>query len=775
MTKFGIGQPVPRTEDARLLRGDGCFTADITVEGQVHAVFLRSPHAHATIRSIDVSAALAAPGVLAVYTADDLKAAGIGPIPCLVPLRNRNGTPMVSQPRPVLAWNRVRHVGDPVAAVIAETPAQAHDAAERIRVDYLPHDAVTDTAGAVNSGVQVWGDAVRNIAFDWAKGDAAAVDAAFAAADRIVSLDLVNNRLVPNPMETRACLARFDRDANRYEFWVGSQGVHFMQQVLSGILAVPKESLRVRTTDVGGGFGMKMFVYPEYVLTLFAARRLGRPVKWVSDRAEGFLCDDHGRDHVAHAELALDKDGRFLALRAHILANLGAYLSNYAPYIPTEGVANMLSGVYRIPAIHAQVLGVYTHTAPVDAYRGAGRPEAAYLVERLVDTAARELGIDPAELRRRNFIPPEAMPYKTPLQHSYDSGNFQKNMEDALARADAAGFPARRKEARTRGKLRGLGLATYIEACSGGPPEQATIQVRPDGKITVLIGTQTNGQGHQTSYQQILADRLGVPLEDVQIVQGDTDLIAFGQGTGGSRSIPVGGAVLAETARKIVDAARLRAADLLEAAALDVVFTLSEEGGRFEVVGTDRRVSFQDVARAAGADASGYAFQETARWAPAAATFPNGCHVCEIEVDIDTGQPEIVRYTVVDDFGTVLNPLLLEGQVHGGIGQGIGQALFENTVYDPQSGQLMTGSFMDYALPRADGLPFIDFHRNTVPCTTNPLGMKGAGEAGSIGAPPAVINALVDALAEFGVRHIDMPATPLKLWHLMHAPDRPPI
>jgi carbon-monoxide dehydrogenase large subunit len=521
----------------------------------------------------------------------------------------------------------------------------------------------------------------------------------------------------------------------------------------------------VLTTDVGGGFGMKIFNYPEYILTLYAARKLGRPVKWTSERGEAFLSDDHGRDNLTHIEVALDENGKFLALRVATVANLGAYLSNFAPYIPTDAGVAMLAGVYTTPAIHVAVKGVFTNTNPVDAYRGAGRPEAAYALERIVDAAGRETGLGPAEIRRRNFIPPEAMPYTTALGKTYDTGDFRRNLEDALAIADWDGFEARRDDARAHGKLRGIGLSTYIEECAGGGPEQATVEVRGDGKVTVLIGTQSNGQGHETAYTQIVSDRLGIPAEDITIVQGDSERVVWGSGTGGSRSIPVGGSALSDSARKIIDKMRAKAAEQLEAAAVDVEF----KDGNFTIVGTDRGMSFREVARASAPTESDLAFNEKARWTPPASTFPNGCHVCEVEIDPDTGEIKFVRYVVVDDFGTVLNPMLLAGQIHGGVAQGIGQALYENCVYDPESGQLLSGSFMDYCLPRADQLVSVEFKFNTVPSTTNALGMKGAGEAGAIGAPPAVINAVVDALADLGVRHVDMPATQEKIWRLIQA------
>jgi len=763
MQKFGIGQAVPRTEDARLLTGGGRYTDDVSLPGQAHAVFVRSPHAHAAIRGIDADEARGMPGVLGVFTIDDLDADGVGPIRCQSPLKNRDGSHYKAPQRPALARGRVRHVGDAVAVVVAETLDAARDAAELVMADYDELPAVTDTAGALEPGrPQVWDEVPGNLCFDWETGDEAAADAAFARADRVVSLDLVNNRVVASPMEGRACLAAVEDGSGRLVLHVSSQGVHGLRAQLKSIFKVPEAQLRVITGDVGGGFGMKIFMYPEYVVCLFAARRLGRPVKWTSERIEAFLSDDHGRDNVTTIRLALDKDGHFLGLKVDTVANLGAYLSNYGPFIPTDAGSAMLVGSYRTPALYVHVRGSFTNTQPVDAYRGAGRPEAAYMLERIIDHAARSLNLSPAEIRRRNFIPPEAMPYATPLGQVYDSGDFRQNLEDALAMADVAGLDARKAEAKRRGKRRGLGLSTYIEACSGGGAEQATVEILKDGRAILMIGTQTNGQGHETAYKQILSDRLGIPPEDIEVVQGDTDRVSFGAGTGGSRSVPVGGAALSESAKKVIEKATPFAAELLEAAAVDVEFTQ----GVFTIVGTDRSVSLKQVAeKAAGMGA--VAFSEAARWTPPASTFPNGCHVCEVEVDPETGGVEVVRYTVVDDFGTVVNPALVKGQIHGGVAQGLGQALHERVVYDPDSGQLLSASFTDYSLPRAYDLPFVEVKLNCVPSTTNALGMKGAGEAGAIGAPPAVINALVDALSEFGVEHVDMPATPEYLWRLI--------
>ncbi|WP_404326536.1 xanthine dehydrogenase family protein molybdopterin-binding subunit [Aerophototrophica crusticola] len=728
---------------------------------------VRSPHAHADIRAIDTAAALAAPGVKAVYTATDLDAAGLKPIPCVVPLKVRAGTTMAMKHRPVLASGTVRHAGEPVAVVVAETAAQARDAAELVLVDYADRPAVVVTGDALSSPALVHGDAPGNLCFDWEKGDSAAVDAAFAGAARVVTLDVVNQRLVPNPMEGRGCLASFDGATGRTKIWVSSQGVHMQRDMLAKVFGVPADRFHVLTTDVGGGFGMKIFAYPEYALAAFATQKLGVPVRWTSERGEAFLSDDHGRDNLTKAELALDADGRFLALRVDCIANMGAWLSNYAPFIPTDGQCRMFSGIYRTPSIHARVRGVFTHTQPVDAYRGAGRPEAAYLIERLVDKAGRETGLGPVEIRRRNIIPPEAMPFQTPLGHKYDTGDFRRTLETALQRADADGFSARKAAARAKGELLGLGIASYIEACSGGPPEQADIRLSPASKVLVLIGTQSNGQGHETAYKQVLAESLGVGLDDVEVVQGDSDRVTYGQGTGGSRSVPVGGAAIRAGAAKLVEAAKIVAAGLLEVAEAEVGFRVDPEGGLFFAQGSNRTLRLAEVAAKATADADGNAFAVVERWQPPAPTFPNGTHVCEVAVDMETGVPRVTRYTVVDDFGTVMNPLLLAGQVHGGIAQGIGQALLEQAVFDPDSGQLLTGSFMDYALPRAADMPTVDLTLAPVPSTTNALGMKGAGEAGTIGACPAVINALVDALAAYGVTHIDMPATPEKLWRLI--------
>jgi carbon-monoxide dehydrogenase large subunit len=774
MAQFGIGQPVRRVEDRRFITGGGHYVDDLTRPRQVHAFMLRSPHAHARIRAIDREAAAAAPGVLAVYTAADLARDGIGTIPCLSLLQNRDGSPAVMPPRPAMAGERVRHVGDIVAMVVADSLAAARDAAEQIAVDYEPLPAAVDTAHACDpEQPQVWDEAPQILSFDWEIGDRAAVERAAAARHR-VSLDLVNNRIVVNSMEPRGAIGEYDRGEDSYTLWSSTQGSHFLRNLLAeSIFHVPENRIRVITPDVGGGFGMKLFLYPEHVLVLWAAQKLGRPVKWLPERAEAFMSDTQGRDNLTRLELFLDEELRFQALKVETIANMGAYLSNFAPEIPTMSGAVMLSGVYAIPAIHVAVKGVFTNTVPVDAYRGAGRPEAAYAIERLVDFAARRLGVAPDELRRRNFIRPEAMPYTTALGLVYDSGDFRRNMEDALRAARASDFAAQRAEAARHSRCRGLGYAVYIEQSGFPPDEFAELRFDPAGTLTILMGTQSSGQGHQTAYAQLAAERLGLPFDKIRVVQGDTAAVGFGRGTGGSRSLPVGGAALAHAAQKLIDKGRRIAAHLLEAAESDIEFA----DGAFTIAGTDRRVGIQEVARAAFNPAQlppdlEPGFAESGHFTPQTPTFPNGCHVCAVEIDPETGDVAILRYLVVDDFGTVVNPLLLRGQVQGGVAQGVGQAMLERVLYDPETGQLLSGALTDYAVPRADDLPPIEFAYNVVPCRTNPLGIKGAGEAGAIGAPPAFVNAVIDALAPFGIAHLDMPLTEERLWQAIRAAER---
>ncbi len=762
MQKFGIGQAVTRVEDHRFTSGKGQYIEDMNLDRQSYAVFVRSPHAHAEIIEIDVDSVADAPGLLAVYTFADLQAENIGNVPCNVGTSNIDGSPCIKPPRPALADGRVRFVGDPVAIVVAETREQAIDAAEQLWVDYDILDAVVDTGSAMAAAQpQIWEDANNNQCFHWHAGDAEKTDKAFAAASKVVDLELVNNRVVPTSMETRGAIADFND--GRLVLHVACQGVHMLRRLLAGqIFNVPEAEVHVLCPDVGGGFGMKIFLYPEYVAALFAARKLGRPVKWISDRSEAFVSDTHGRDHISQLSLALDDTARILGLRVNTVANLGAYLSQAGPFVVTDAGVAMLVGCYDIATAYVQVRGVFTNTAPVDAYRGAGRPEAIYAIERLLDVAAAECGIGPDEIRRRNFIPASAMPYDTALGATYDSGDFVRNMEDALVMADWSGFAERKAKASAQGKLRGIGLASYIERCAGGAPEQARLAVNKEGRVTLYIGTQSNGQGHETAFRQILHERLGIDFADIDIVQGDTDTIASGGGTMGSRSVPVGGSAIGAASDRIIEKARGTAADLMEAAVADIEFT----AGEFRIVGTDRVQSFKQVA-AAAAGADGISFDEAESFAPENATYPNGTHVCELEIDADTGTITVTDYCVVDDFGYVINPLLLEGQVHGGIAQGLGQALLENTTYESDSGQLLTASFMDYTMPRADNLPVIRFKRNEVPCQTNPFGIKGAGEAGAIGAPPAIVNAVVNALSDYGVRHLDMPITALKVWNLL--------
>src|SRR5712671_1776426 len=689
MKQFGIGQPVRRVEDRRFITGHGNYVDDINRQRQAYAFMLRSPHAHARIGAIETAAALSTPGVLAVFTGEDLARDGIGTIPCLSALANRDGSPSVLPPYLAIARGRVRHVGNTVAMVVAESGAAARDAAELIAVDYQPLPAAVDTAHALDPGQpQVWDEAPGNLFFDWEIGDRAAVERAMAAARHRVAVELVNNRVVVNSMEPRGAIGEYDPGEDAYTLWSSTQGSHFIRNLLAeSVFRIPENRIRVVTRDVGGGFGMKLFLYPEHILVLWAAKKVGRPVKWTPERSDAFMTDTQGRDNLTRLELALDDALRFLALDVEIVANMGAYLSNFAPEIPTVSGAVMHSGVYAIPAIHVVSKGVFTNTVPVDAYRGAGRPEAAYALERLIDVAARRLGVPPQELRRRNFIKPEAMPYQTPLGLNYDSGEFARNVDQALAAADLVGFPARRAEARARGHYRGLGHAVYIEQSGFPPDEFAELRFDPAGTLTVLMGSQSSGQGHQTAYAQLAAERLGVPFEQIRVLQGDTAMIGFGRGTGGSRSLPVGGAALAHAADKLIAKGKKIAAHLLEAAEADIAFT----DGAFTIAGTDRSVTIDAVARAAfnppqlppGLEPG---FAESGHFTPSTPTFPNGVHVCEVEIDPETGHIAILRYLVVDDFGTVINPLLLRGQVHGGIAQGVGQAMLERCVYEEGSG-----------------------------------------------------------------------------------------
>ncbi|MGQ3027750.1 MAG: xanthine dehydrogenase family protein molybdopterin-binding subunit [Ferrovibrionaceae bacterium] len=780
----GIGAAPRRKEDFRFVTGRGNYVADIVRPGMAFGAFLRSVHAHAEIGAVDTAAAAAMPGVRAVFTGADMAADGVGGLPVGWGIVGRDGLPMKEPPHPALAVGKVRYVGDAVAFVVADTLEAARAAAEAIVVDYRPLPAVVDMAAALTPGSPlVFDDVPGNLCCDWELGDAIAVDKAFAKAAHVARLKLVNNRLIGNPMEPRAAIGEYNAGTGQYTLWTTSQFPHVVRLLMGEfVLHIPQHRLRVVAPDVGGGFGVKQFHYAEEAVVTWAAGKLACPVKWVCERSEGFISDAHGRDHVTEAALALDAEGRFLGMKVETLANMGGYLSTFGPNIPTNLYAPLLSGVYTTPAIHCSVKVVFTNTVPVDAYRGAGRPEATFVVERLVDVAAIEMGIDKAEIRRRNMIPAEAYPYQTPVLVEYDSGNPRACLDRVVELADVAGFPARREASAKAGKYRGLGFSTYVEACGlapsrlagqlgarGGLYESATVRVHPTGQVTVLIGTHNHGQGHETTFAQIVSDKLGVPFDQVDIVFGDTDKVQFGMGTYGSRSLVVGGAALSKASDKVILKARKIAAHLLEAAEQDVVF----ENGKASVAGTDRAKTFAEIAGAAYVphnyplETLEPGLEEQAYYDPVNFTYPGGAHVAEVEIDPETGVVTLAAYTAVDDVGTVINPMIVEGQIHGGIVQGVGQALFEHGVYDPDSGQLLSGSFMDYCMPRADDLPKMTTTTQSTQCAHTPMGVKGCGECGTIGSPAAVINAVVDALAPLGVKHVDMPASPGRIWHLM--------
>ncbi|MEX1206436.1 MAG: xanthine dehydrogenase family protein molybdopterin-binding subunit [Dongiaceae bacterium] len=777
MAEQGIGAAVRRTEDYRFLTGRGHYTDDINRPNQTHAYFLRSPHAHAKIRKIDTKAAKQAPGVVAVYTGADTAADKVGGLICGWTVKDKQGNPHKAPAHPVLALDTVRYVGDHVAVVIADSLAAAKDAAEKIQVDYDVLPAIVDTAKAIDpKSPQVHADAPGNLCYDWGLGDKAAVDAAFAKAHRVTRLDLINNRLIPNAIEPRAAIGEYDPGTGGYTCYSTSQNPHVLRLIMCAfILGVPEHKMRVVAPDVGGGFGSKIFCYAEEVVCVWAAKKIGRPVKWTAERSESFLSDAHGRDHVTHAELALDKDGKFLALRVATIANMGAYLSTFSTSISSYLYGTLLAGQYTTPAIYVEVKAVFTNTAPVDAYRGAGRPEASYVIERIVECAAREMKLDPVEIRRRNFVGPDQFPYQTPVALVYDSGNYAKTLDAALKLADHAGFPARKADSARRGKLRGLGISAYIEACGIAPSavagalgagvglwESGLIRFNPTGSVSVYTGSHSHGQSHETTFAQVVSDVLGVPLENVEVVHGDTARVPFGMGTYGSRSIAVGGSALMKAADKIIAKGKKIAAHLLEASMDDLEYAK----GVFRVAGTDRTKTMAEVAFAAyvphnyppGLEPG---LEETGFYDPVNFTFPAGVHIAEVEIDPDTGVVKIVNWSAVDDFGNVINPMVVEGQVHGGIAQGVGQALLEGCVYDKETGQLVTGSYMDYCMPRADDLPSFKVGMTHTPCPHNPLGVKGCGEAGAIAAPPAVMNAVTDAI---GIMHLDMPATPEKVW-----------
>jgi carbon-monoxide dehydrogenase large subunit len=786
---IGIGASPRRKEDQRFLTGHGNYVGDIKRPGMAAGVFVRSPHAHARIGSIDAKAALARPGVIGVFDGEDLKAAGVGGLPCGWGITGKDGA-MKEPPHPAMAQGKVRHVGDAVAFVVAETVEQARDAADAVAVEYEVLPAVVGLADAIKPGAPlVFDDVPGNLCCDWELGDRAATEAAFGAAAHVARIKLVNNRLIGNPMEPRAALAEYNAATGQYTLWSTSQFPHVVRLLMGlFVLNIPQHKLRVVAPDVGGGFGVKQFHYAEEAVVTWAAAKAGRPIKWVCERSEGFVSDAHGRDHVTEAALALDEHGKFLGLRVDTIANLGGYISTFGPNIPTNLYGPLLAGVYTTPAIYCDVKVVFTNTVPVDAYRGAGRPEATFVLERLVDIAATQMGLDKAEIRRRNMIAKEAYPYQTPVMMQYDSGDPKGCLERALEVADWAGFAARKSASAQSGKLRGVGLSTYVEACGlapsriagrlgarGGLYESATVRVHPTGQVTVLIGTHNHGQGHETTFAQIVSEKLGVPFENIDIVFGDTDRVQFGMGTYGSRSLVVGGAALSKASDKVIAKGRKIAAHLLEASEQDITF----ETGVFSVAGTDRHKTFAEIALAAYVphdyplEVLEPGLEEQAYYDPVNFTFPGGAHVAEVEIDPDTCVVRLVNYTAVDDVGTVINPMIVEGQLHGGIVQGIGQALFENCVYDEASGQLLSGSFMDYCMPRADNLPRMTVETHSTPCAHTPMGVKGCGEVGTIGSPAAVMNAVVDALSHLGVSHVDMPATANRIWRAMQSGSLP--
>lgn len=759
--KFGVGAPVRRKEDKAFITGKGCYTSDIKKVDCLHGYMLRSPFAHATFKIEDLDAAQNATGVVAILTASDISELGL--LPTVAIPDNYDGEKPFVPDHPILAIDTVRFVGDPVAFVIADSVENARSAAELIEIDYDDQAAVIETGDALNGDAPlVYPERRSNLAFNYRHGDKEKTNAAFAKASQTASIEVINNRLVCNYMETRACIGEYDSQNASYTLTLGSQGVHGIRDVLAkNILNIDPDALTVITPDVGGGFGTKVFVYPEYPLALFAAKKLGRPVKWVQDRSDHFVSCAHGRDNITTAEMAMDENGRFLGLKIKLIAAMGAYLHQFGPFIPWLGTT-MSTGVYDIEALDVDMLGVYTHTTPTDAYRGAGRPEAAYLIERLVDECARVTGISREEIRRRNFIKPEQMPYTTQNERVFDSGEFDGHMTQAMTNHDWDGFDKRRAQSEREGKLRGMGLAVYIEACAFAGSEPAYLKLLPTGRFQLRIGTQSNGQGHATAYAQLAAAHFGVSIEEIDVIQGDTREQSQGGGTGGSRSVPIGGVSVDLAGKELASKIKAIAANELEAAEPDLEFI----DGRIVIVGTDRSISLADVARAAADEED---VKATGDFKQPEATYPNGTHICEVEVDPLTGVTEIAAYTVVDDFGVTVNPLLLRGQVHGGIVQGIGQALQEQTVYD-ESGQLLTASFMDYTMPRADTVPSFSFETRNIPCVTNGLGIKGAGEAGSIGSCAAVINALINALESKNpeLNHIDMPATPQAVWQLLN-------
>lgn len=783
MTETNIGAPIKRVEDKRFLTGRGRYTDDLNQPNQLYACILRSPHAHANLKKVDVSQAKAAPGVIDIFTGSDMAADEVGSLPCGWQIHSKDGSPMHEPGHPPMAVTKVRHVGDQVAIVIAETKSQARDALDIIEVDYEVLPAAINMDEALSGKALVHDDVPNNMCFDWEIGDKEATENSFSDAHKVVSIELVNNRLIPNAMEPRAAVAQYDPSNGNYTLHTTTQNPHVIRLLMGAfVLQIPEHKLRIISHDVGGGFGSKIFHYAEEAILTWASAKVSQPIKWTAERSESFVTDAHGRDHETKAELALDKDGKFLGLRVSTKANIGAYLSTFGSSVPTYLYGTLLAGVYKTPAIYCEVKTVFTNTVPVDAYRGAGRPECTYLLERLVNKAAKETGIDPVEIRRINMIQPDQFPYQTPVALQYDVGDYPRAFETALKASDYEGFSSRRKSSEDNGKKRGIGISTYIEACGIAPSavagalgaraglyESAQVRVHPTGSVTLYTGTHNHGQGHETTFAQIVSDTLGVSIDQVEVSHGDTGEVQFGMGTYGSRSLAVGGPAVLKACNKIIEKSKKIAAHILEASVDDIDF----KDGVYSVSGTDRELAFGEVSLAAYVPHN-YPIEElepgldeNAFYDPLNFSFPAGCHICEVEIDPETGEVEITDFTAVDDIGRVINPMIVEGQVQGGVAQGIGQALMEGCVYNNE-GQLLTGSYMDYTMPRADNLPNLNVSTESVLGASNPLEVKGVGEVGSIGAPPAVINAILDALSSLGVEDISMPASPSKVWQAIH-------
>lgn len=788
MTIHSIGSAIKRKEDRRFLTGKGKYVDDIQLPQQSYAYILRSPHAHAKIISIDIDEAKKYPGVIAIFTGKDFQESNLGGIPCGWQVDFKDGTAMKEPVHPVVCVDKVLHVGDQVAVIIAETIDQAKDAAEAIYVDYEELEAVINMADAVSGNItQIHEEAPLNLSFDWEIGVESEIDQALNASEKVVTIEFENNRLIPNAMEPRCAIAEFDFNQEEYTLHTTSQNPHVIRMLMGAfVLQVPEHKIKVIAPDVGGGFGSKIYHYAEEAIVCWCAKQIGRPVKWTAERSESFITDAHGRDHKTKAQLGLDSEGKFTALKVETLANLGAYLSTFAPCVPTYLHATLLAGCYKTPLIYANIKGVFTNTVPVDAYRGAGRPEASYLLERIVDEAAKAMNLDPSEIRQRNFIQTSDFPYQTPVALEYDIGDYQKTLDLALEKIEYHKFDERRRSSASQGKYRGIGVSSYIEACGIAPSqvvgslgaraglyESGKIRVHPTGSVSVFTGSHSHGQGHETTFAQLIADKFGIPFDSIDVVHGDTSKIPFGMGTYGSRSLSVGGAALVKAADKIILKAKKIASHLMEASEQDIEF----DNGEFRIAGTDKVKTFQEISLAAYVphdfphDELEPGLEETAFYDPKNFTYPAGTHICELEIDPDTGCIEILDFVAVDDFGRIINPMIVDGQVHGGLAQGIGQAMLEQCVYDSE-GQLLTGTYMDYAMPRASDLPFFKVDTNSTLCTHNPIGSKGCGEAGAIGSPPALVNAILNALEPLGIKHIEMPATPYNIWQAIQQAEK---